>query len=233
MSKFQINSFSIIGPRKVNQDSLNYFDTGKTIYACIADGVGGRPCGEVASKISTDVFIDFIKKGHKPSESLIELIQNKIVKSQKENCTGMATTFTCCFIDKDNKLKGVHLGDTKLCVLRGNGIKQLTIEHTEAYRHLVEGYLDFEGYKYYPRNILESALGLETLKIHEFEFKLERGDRIILTSDGLHTIITKIELRDMSKLSLSNEEFIIKVKKLLNSKKLSDNASIVSIEILN
>ena len=144
----------------------------------------------------------------------------------------MATTFTGCLIS-DNKIKGVHLGDSRLCLLRGNGIKQLTVNHTEANRLFLAGKLTKDELDNYPRkNVIESAIGIKgQLTIQCFDFDLQLNDRIIISSDGVHGLISKIEFRDLSiKYKLLNE-FGEALKSLLQKKGLIDNATFLIIEL--
>ena len=61
-------------------------------------------------------------------------IHKSILKASKESINlGMASTFTGMLID-NYKLKGIHTGDTRICILRGNGIKQITKDQTEVAR---------------------------------------------------------------------------------------------------
>ena len=116
------------GPRKVNEDSLYILQTNELIYASIADGVGGMKYGQFASSFLVNEFEIFCKNNlhpdlnsflNKANDDLVTLAKNKF------NVENIATTFAAGVIS--NKLiKGVHVGDSRICVLRENGIKQLT-----------------------------------------------------------------------------------------------------------
>lgn len=231
---FSFVEYTSQGPRSENEDSFSVKNCGANLYSCIADGVGGSKCGRLASKHSVESFMSKIEtSGGRLKEILLEI--NEEIKSLQEKfpeCKGMATTFTGCQI-KNYKLLGVHLGDSRLCVLRGNGIKQLTDTHTEASRLLKAGKLSTTDFLEYPRkHIIESALGMAgELTIQVFDFELLQGDRIILTTDGFHDLIKKYEFRDLSIKSKDLATFGRLLVDLLLSRKLSDNATFVAIEV--
>jgi serine/threonine protein phosphatase PrpC len=234
---FDVSLFSEVGSRSENQDAIA-FDSksiGNTIIACIADGVGGRQCGGYASNYAVTKFIKTeIGELESPRENIIG-INSFLLNHSVENpdCKGMATTFTACII-QNYSMQIIHVGDSRICLLRGNGIKQLSEDQTEVSRLLRLGALTKEAAETYPRkNVLESALGMteSKVKIQEHVFNLLPGDRIIMTTDGLHNKISKKELRDISIESKNSQEVCSKVKSLMETKKPDDNYSLITISI--
>lgn len=194
-----IIDFSLLserGPRSENQDSVAAFirDDG-SLLACVADGLGGHRGGKRASEAVVEELqnagshIDFV--------DLFQTIHKNLLSLQKgnEELSGMATTATAVKID-NYKMIGGHCGDTRCSILRGNGILKLTTEHTEAQRLFDAGKLTKGEFLNYPRrNILDRALGSsKTPEVDVFSFDLEIGDRILITSDGVHE---KIRQREM------------------------------------
>jgi protein phosphatase len=226
--------YSDKGSRIENQDTVEALELNGFYIACVADGVGGGNCGKLASQTIVDLFISNKYDTNINLTEVIETAHNKIkyLQSVNTDCSGMATTFTGCIIDGNN-LKIVHVGDSRLCILRGNGIQQLTDSHTEAYRLYRAGKIKFEDIKNYPRrHILESAVGIdENLTIQSLEFGLLQGDRILLTTDGVHDIISKQEFRDLSMRSDSVTVYGYEIVSLLKSKKITDNVSFVILSV--
>jgi len=229
-----ISSFchSEIGPRDENQDTISLKNIEDCFVAGVADGVGGGNCGSIASNQSINYFFETLKINEFDLEKTILATHHNLTILQQNNpkCQGMATTFTATVI-AGNLLKGIHAGDSRLCVLRGNGLKQLTTPHTEAERLVRDGRIKREDLSTYPRrNIIESALGIKgTPEVQAFEFKLLAGDRILLTTDGVHDLISKVEFRDMSITTPTIAEFGEKIKQKLSERKLTDNASFILI----
>lgn len=223
------------GGRNENQDSLDVrLINNSILIACIADGVGGANCGQVASEISVKEFHNKLNMGTGNMKEILLQIHNDLKSYQIENsnCKGMATTFTGCVL-KGGVLEGVHIGDSRLCILRGNGIRQLTENHTEVNRLLKEGKISKEDVEFYPRkNVLESAIGAQRQpRIQNFIFRLMLNDRILLTTDGVHEIITKVEFRDKSINNPSIKDFGNSIIDTLKSRKLTDNVSFIILSV--
>jgi len=224
------------GPRKNNQDAADFRVIGNKVIACVADGVGGSNSGEVASSLAVKKFM----KSADAFDTTADLktyatqIHEQIITEAKQdpNTVGMATTFTGCVINS-SILQGVHLGDSRLCILRGNGIKQLTEVHTELRRLLDQNLINEEDAANYPRkNLLESALGIAGPPIIQtFEFSVETGDRIILTTDGVHDIVTKKELRDASIMTGTSTDFSKAIHDLVISQIPKGNYTLLAVSI--
>ncbi len=222
------------GPRAENQDSYGIKKFDNYLIACIADGVGGGNSGKFASNLAVNKYLELSTGLNDDFKFIIESIHIEILNYQieLEEYRGMATTFTGCLIT-NNKLKGIHLGDSRLCLLRGNGIKQLTINHTEANRLLLAGKLKKDELENYPRkHIIESAIGIKgELTIQSFDFDLQTNDRILISSDGVHELISKVEFRDLSIKNKSLTEFGDALVSLLNKKGLIDNSTFLIVEL--
>jgi PPM family protein phosphatase len=232
--KISFFKYSDKGSRTENQDALAVTNTDELSVACIADGVGGINCGKIAATESVSFFVENVNKNYDLAK-LVGKIHYKVKELQelKQECSGMATTFTGCVIE-NNLLKIVHVGDSRICILRGDGIKQLSESHTELNRLLKIGKIQIEDADNYPRkHILESAIGMKgSLTIQTTEFSLKPSDRILLTTDGVHNVISKIEFRNLSKKSLHIDDFGDNIINLLKTKSISDNISFVAIEVI-
>jgi protein phosphatase len=234
--KLGIFKYSERGPRLENQDAIGTVVMDDVFGACIADGVGGSSCGSVASSESVSEFISCMSERFLNLKSIIDRINDRLGMLQLESneCKGMATTFTGYFI-VENILSAVHIGDSRLSILRNNGIKQLSHDQTELSMLLRTGQLSIEEAKTYPRrHVLLSALtGSRNRSMEQYmDFEILQGDRILLTTDGVHDLLTKVELRDLSINSLTVEEFGTKILKMLKSKSLTDNYSFIIVEVL-
>ncbi|RZJ89296.1 MAG: serine/threonine-protein phosphatase [Chryseobacterium sp.] len=234
MEKF---GFTTEGPRKVNEDSFGYETLENNGFFCVADGVGGNNCGEYASKFSVDKFITKVRDSHFKIfdlGNLLETVNKELVKEAASvpERNGMATTFVGLLI---NGLLGylIHTGDSRLYLLRGNGLRQLTEDHTEARRLQKQGLLTFEQSLTYPRkHMLDSALGIDgKIMMTNLAFKCQPGDRYLLMTDGCYDVFTKIQIRDLSLANNSFNDFCSVFEQELLSRKLRDNATFVAIEI--
>lgn len=222
------------GPRPNNQDSVLVSEIdGVGLLLCVADGVGGNNGGEVASKTAVDSFYDQIVDGETSMEAAVEDVHKKIrsISDSHPELSGMATTFTAALI-KEDELHGVHCGDSRLYVLRGNGLKQLSQDHSEVARYIREGKLTKEEALVYPRkNIIYSALGSQReLVIDSFDFSLRKKDRIMLLTDGVSNFISKKTIRDLSVATDDVSELGNNILSCINNSNVNDNYTFVIAE---
>lgn len=225
-------SFTNIGPRKTNEDSFTLMNTSDCTYICIADGVGGSHDGGAASSLAVTLFESNILSYNGDLIKCLDFIQDELIKCNINSNKESLTTFTAAHVTKDY-LKIVHIGDTRICVLRGNGLKQLTVDQSEVSRLIREGKLSISDRQYYPRkNIIEHALGRNDIYEPQlYDFKLEPKDRLIFSTDGFHDLIPKIDIRDISIINNNFEDFNSQLVFEINSRELFDNTTYVSIEI--
>lgn len=231
-------SSTFAGPRKINEDAVSCWvaATGQTV-ACVADGLGGMGDGEVASTIAIAAFAAFLQDKGVSSETLISgawSAHYKILEAQSRSprASKMATTFTAVAVDNE-KLLGVHCGDTRASIVRRSGIKRLTKDHSEGQRLFDAGKLTKAELRGYQRqHILESALGDQyEPQIEGFHFRIEPGDRILLTSDGVHNVVFLRELQKIASDSNGPKEICDAVAALVQERGATDNFSIVALQI--
>lgn len=232
---FDFACLSNAGPRARNEDSAAVFVLpNAAVAACVADGVGGQAGGNLASAEAVRFFEEQLSSDPACEMGrILEQAHQRIWEMGEASAElkGLATTFTGCRIIH-YELQGVNVGDSRLHILRGNGIKQLTVDQTEVARLLREGKLPKEDAADYPRrNILESAIGAQRLKIDKIDFLLRPGDRVLLTTDGVHNSITKRELRDFSLKYRSAIDFAKKVEEVVDSRGPRDNFTLVNIVV--
>jgi len=232
----EYSSYTSKGPRTKNQDAFLITDLMKGgLLVCVADGVGGNQGGEIASQMAIKVFYDSIIDNFSLRDSLIKAHDALISHaSQNPELSGMATTFTAAIVTKQSVV-GVHCGDSRAYLIRGNGLKQLTIDHSEVAKLLADGRITKEDALTYPRkNVLTSALGIhKKLLIDEFQFDLVNNDRLIFLSDGYYGAVSKREFRDISLRSQSISNLVDNTKKQLEINTTKDNYTIVAVEIIS
>lgn len=226
--------YSSKGPRPSNQDSASLAYISGGVLICIADGVGGNKGGEIASKLAIEIFLKEIICSGLNLHHALNSAHNEIIDSASKNIdlSGMATTFTAMFV-ANGKVKGIHCGDSRAYILRGNGIKQLTEDHSEVAKLTRSGKLTKEEAIEYPRkNVIYSALGSQKpLVIDSFEFDLLSKDRLILLTDGVHGIIPKKTFRDYSVNSTSMKEWCDSLIMSVDHQGPDDNFTIAAVEL--
>lgn len=232
IESFKVDSFSFPGRNKPNQDSVMTRRYGNGHLALgIADGMGGKPGGNFASKIALQTIDAELDKN---PEISIEEIFSQIKKALVADSLSfpafgeMATTLTVCLF-KGREVTLGHVGDCRVYQLRGNGIATRTKDQTEVQRLLDDGILPRHMAKDYPRrNILLSVMNA-TLEytLQKSTFSVKSGDRIVLMSDGAYSLLSKSEIRDLSVSSESETSFKSNILELIRTRPIKDDYSAI------
>ena len=194
--------------RAQNQDAFQIVQLDRSTHLCVVcDGMGGAKSGNIASSLAVDVFVQEIRRVHKSGmnrEHVEQMIRgaaklaNYTVYDQAqefEDFGGMGTTLVAAYIS-GRKATIVNVGDSRCYAVSREGIQQITTDHSLVQMMLRRGELTEEQARFYPgKNYITRAIGTEpTVECDIFHWKLERGDALLLCSDGLHGIVDDQEI---------------------------------------
>ena len=167
----------------------------------VADGMGGHAAGEVASLMAVQHIEERFRSGVYSSvddkdleEALRELLGDVnravLTAGQDPDKRGMGTTCTLVII-KGQQLYFSHVGDSRAYLLRDGQLNQITTDHSWVEEAVATGTMTREEARIHPkRNIITRAIGLEAdLKVDTDQLSLQRGDLVLLCSDGLNSMI--------------------------------------------
>ncbi|WP_205571404.1 MerR family transcriptional regulator [Streptomyces sp. YIM 130001] len=184
--------------RESNQDTVY---AGSRLLA-VADGFGGR--GAPASEAAVDAFKRLETDGL-PTGSLLNVLDDAIEQA-KSAVHGVSTadassdeagTTLSAMLWTGSQLALVHIGDSRVYLLRDGELLQITHDHTMVQSMVDEGRLSPEEAASHPqRSLLARALGpgadaAPDMRLHD----AEEGDRYLLCSDGLSTVVPAEEIR--------------------------------------
>jgi PPM family protein phosphatase len=186
--------------RSANEDS--YF--AKAPVFAVADGMGGAQAGEVASRIAAGAFERDMPSDDAPPEGQLEQIAQRanreIHKLAQEDSSraGMGTTLTAAMV-RDDEISLSHVGDSRAYVLRDGQLKRLTRDHSLVEELRRQGRLTEEQAEEHPqRSIITRALGPEpSVNVDTMTLPARDGDVFLLCSDGLTTMVSDEEIRDI------------------------------------
>lgn len=194
--------------RSQNQDAYQIESLDKNTLLCVVcDGMGGAKSGNVASTLAADVFTQEVKRSWTPDmdpERLEQMLEGAVKLAnftvydqaqQFEEFNGMGTTLVALLI-QGKKAAFVNVGDSRAYVVDSNGIKQMTTDHSLVQMMIARGELTPEKAKHYPgKNLITRAIGTEPQVVCDiFHRKLERGDCVLLCTDGLSNLMDDQEI---------------------------------------
>lgn len=183
--------------RDINEDGVVPADDGAAegpVLVAVADGMGGHAAGEVASRLALDAAV---KTRGTPAEKV--MLANVAVLaggSERLERSGMGTTLTLGIFNRDGRLQVGHVGDSRLYLARKGSLVQVTTDHSLVAEYLARGEITAEEAERHPRrNVITRALGIESeIEVDEHTVHLRPGDRVLICTDGLTTMVTHEEI---------------------------------------
>ena len=201
---------SDIGCRRAANEDRILVEQDKLIFV-VADGMGGERCGARAAELATLSFSEYFRVLAAPSDSryamepdsglepfqermatAIRLANERIFRESEMNsdCAGMGCTISAVVINGDIATVG-NVGDSRVYLHRDKQLFQLTRDDSVLAKLLAAGTITPQEVPTHPmRNVLTQSVGTnENVDIQVMEFELLTGDRLMVSSDGLHGII--------------------------------------------
>ena len=171
--------------------------------ALVADGMGGAACGEVASALTVEAIIDYLRN---PAEELageplvreaIRRANHRVLEASRdgEGCVGMGSIIVLAQWNGEGLLVA-NVGDSRAYLWRNGSLSQMSYDQNLANELRTNlGLTDEQINRYPQRNALTMAIGTyEDILICVKEGVLEAGDRVLLCSDGLHGPLSDTEI---------------------------------------
>ncbi|HNQ87724.1 MAG TPA: protein phosphatase 2C domain-containing protein [Verrucomicrobiota bacterium] len=191
----------------VNED-FAVADPVKGVFV-VADGMGGRPAGHLASRIAASAFVKSLLRdagGRPPRRSiLVQAVAdaNTAVRAcgrRNASRTGLGTTLTAVVL-RGRTGRIVHLGDSRAYLYHQGRLRQLTDDHTLAEELLRRRCVDREQLARHPfRHVLLRTIGTHQAPDPDIlAFSLEPGDGLILTTDEIPRLLPNGELEAIAR----------------------------------
>jgi protein phosphatase len=223
--------------RKNNEDRLlarTYADG--TGLLAVADGLGGHEAGERAAQMAVSALEGLDVDAVDVDERLVSLVCNMnqdILNEAARDSTfkKMGTTLTAALV-RNGTVHWVHVGDSRLYLLRDRILVQITEDQTPLGILVRGGEISKEEARIHPlRNLLMSCLGREECEVDSGILELRAGDLLLLTTDGLHDSIPEEKLVSLLQ---ENDALQAKADALIQAGLAAgglDNISLVAAEV--
>jgi protein phosphatase len=180
---------------------------GEAIHAVVvADGMGGETGGDVASREAIAVLLQLVLStpdwvmglGEAEVAEVLDrtvqrfrTVNESVVELGRElHLTRMGTTLTAVW-NLGTELFVVHVGDARVYLLHGGGLRKLTRDHTMAQALADTGHISPEEVTTHRlRNVLTRVIGRHGKGEPEvYRAKLADGDRVLVCTDGLTDMV--------------------------------------------
>ncbi|MBW2597441.1 MAG: serine/threonine-protein phosphatase [Deltaproteobacteria bacterium] len=212
MNIFALTHIGLV--RKSNEDRyfIKKLSDGSVLLA-VADGLGGEVAGDYAAEIIMGRLAGIqqvsMDKEQQELELLVKDIDVSIHDETEKNpdLKGMGSTLVGILL-RDGFAHWVHVGDSRLYILRDRVLRQVTEDQTFARFLLEEGEITAEQVPtHYSRHIMDQCVGCGIAEPETGRLEVQDKDLLLLTTDGLHKKIPSETL-----LSLLNAKTSIKTK---------------------
>jgi serine/threonine protein phosphatase PrpC len=200
--------------RKNNEDYFGIFAADNLFV--VADGMGGHAAGEIASSTAVQAVAEFVALTAKETDITwpwgvdpnLSLFANRLktavrfgnqkvldLSLTQSDYEGMATTIVGVLFE-ETTANIAHVGDSRLYLINGNGIQQITTDHSWVLEQVALGVLTAEQARAHPlRNVVTRAIGAAPeLNVDVTTHVMEVGDVLLLCSDGLSGMILDADL---------------------------------------
>jgi serine/threonine protein phosphatase PrpC len=211
----------------------------------VADGVGGRSAGSMASRLATEAVTRYVASSlrcyHAPGSSSEEEFQkalhtaaigaHDVVRAEalaEPHAAGMATTL-CLAIVIWPWLYVVQVGDSRCYFFQDGRLRQVTRDQTFAQELVEQGVLSRDDARSSPlRNVLSSAIGAsEALPEISRVDVTQRGCVILVCTDGLTKHVSDVEIAEQLGAMTSAEQVSRSLLQLALDRGGSDNVTLV------
>ncbi len=186
--------------RENNEDVIVSTDR----LALVADGMGGHPGGEIAAKVAAGVIAAvFLGQSEEELEAAVRAanwaIRDRVVG--QSGLEGMGTTICAAGLLVSGQLALVNVGDSRAYLWHEGALSRLTKDHSVTADLIERGELREEEAAQHPYyGVLTRALGVAPdVEIDRHTIAVEKGDQVLLCSDGLFNELSGDEIASVVK----------------------------------
>ena len=229
--------------REHNEDFIGFDED--AALAVLADGLGGRASGEVASCMAVTSILTELRPDRPQHAEAVDLFDELLRAIDAANrriffaanankChNGMSTTLIAARIEGRRMLAGC-VGDSRLYLLRDRELTQLSHDHTLLNDLLAKGAAPTDDFSLTNiDHILTRAMGIhDAVEIDRLEYEVQDSDLLLMCSDGLYNMVAEWEIKDI--LNYNREDIDRCIAKLVDSANRNggkDNISVILMRI--
>lgn len=235
--------------RSNNEDCFRIVES-LNLYV-LSDGMGGEAHGEVASEMAVETIVKYCTESQADAATMVTgepswsdktrrltsavHLANKMIYESAETHPeqhGMGATLTAAWID-GSRLSVAHVGDSRLYLLRGGNLQQLTSDHSLVAEQVRRGILTAaEAEESEMQSVLLRALGaMPEIEVDTEEHAVFARDILMLCCDGLTRMVTEPEIAGTLQAETDPTKAAQKLIELANERGGVDNITVIVVRI--
>lgn len=204
----------------------------------VSDGMGGHAAGEVASSIAVEAIAE---KGPGTADDVllgaaVEAANKAVIKGAEDGVgkPGMGCTASAVLIEKD-RMAVAHVGDSRVYVLHHGTLVRITHDHSYVEELVDSGQITADEARTHPsRSIITRALGSDPdMYADHFTLEVSEGDRVILCSDGLSSMVPDDQIESLAVSSATPQQAADNLVAAALTAGGSDNVTVVVVDVLD
>lgn len=204
--------------------------------AAVSDGVSGERSGEVASKMCLELVRDIHYSGIIRLDIRLHEIHRQLAEYSAQNPETHNMQATLCGIAVDEKggILSFNVGDSRLYRFRHGRISQISRDQSLVQLLYEEGTITLEQRRtHVHRNIIFPAFGnintVPKIDITPIEGGLERGDILLLCTDGISDYLSPLDMEEFLELPKKLPDRLELMVKSALEKGCKDNLTVIAI----
>lgn len=204
----------------------------------VCDGMGGHAAGEVASSIAVSTIAEKAPAG--ADDVLlgvaVEAANTAVMLGAEQGVgkPGMGCTASCCLVE-EGKMAIAHVGDSRIYLLRHGSLVRVTHDHSYVEELVDSGQITADEARTHPsRSIITRALGSDPdMYADHFSLEVSNGDRVILCSDGLSSMIADSEIEALAVSSATPQQAADNLVAAALTAGGLDNVTVVVVDVVD
>ena len=204
----------------------------------VCDGMGGHAAGEVASAIAVETISKTAPRAADPAllGAAVEAANAAVIEAAVNGLgkPGMGCTATVAYVE-NSTVAIAHVGDSRAYLLHDGSLIRVTHDHSYVEELVDAGEITADEARVHPnRSVITRALGSDPLMYADhFQLNIEEGDRLILCSDGLSSMIPDGEIENIATQSSTAQICTDNLVDAALAAGGSDNVTVVVVDVVN
>lgn len=231
-------ALSDIGRKRAANEDCFALDEALGVFV-VADGLGGHVAGRTASETAVEEFIAQMRArdefGLGAMREAVRGANDAILARVREvpYLKGMGTTLAGLRIAGD-VARFVHIGDSRIYLLRGSELHLLTLDHSYVCELVFRRRMTAASARVHPnRHVITRALGVDPAAEPDAgELRLEPDDLFVLCTDGITGAMEDEELREILLAGSKDlQGTVCALVDCANARGGNDNATVILVRI--